>query len=140
MPTHPVTVALLPVKQVHPNPDQPRKYFDLAEMEELKTSIQERGLINPISVKLLETPFPATTALAGPPSSSGGSGEGGGEGPHYLIMAGERRFRACCDLGWTEIDARIWLASTLPEEVKFLALVENLQRKDLRPLEVAPTT
>jgi len=139
MPTHPVAAALLPVKQVHPNPDQPRKYFDLAEMEELKTSIKERGLINPISVKLLEapSPFPATTALAGPPSSSGGSGEGWGEGPHYLIMAGERRFRACCDLGWTEIDARIWPASTPPEEVELLSIVENLQRKDLRPLEIA---
>ena len=122
MPTRPIAAALLPITQVHPNPEQPRKSFDLAEMEELKASIKERGLINPISVKLLETPSP---------------GEGEGEGPHYLIMAGERRYRACCDLGWKEIDARVWPATITPEEMELLSLVENIQRTDLTAIERA---
>jgi ParB/RepB/Spo0J family partition protein len=112
MPTHPVASALLPISQVHSNPDQPRKTFDAEGHKALKESIQERSLINPISVMQ--------------------RGEG-----DYLIVAGERRYRAVCDLGWQEIDARIWPQSTPPQEVELISLVENLQRKDLNPMELA---
>src|SRR4051812_6811505 len=112
MPTHPVATTLLPISQIHPNPDQPRKNFDPQELEALKSSIQERGLINPISVMQ--------------------RGEA-----DFLIIAGERRFRAVSELGWQEIDARIWPQVTSTQEVELLSLVENLQRKDLNPIEVA---
>jgi ParB family chromosome partitioning protein len=112
MPTHPVASQLLPVSQIHPNPDQPRKLFDPQAMADLKKTIDQQGLINAISVML--------------------RGEG-----DYLIMAGERRFRACCELGWKEIEARIWPAGTPTSEIELISLVENLQRVDLTPLEVA---
>src|SRR5438874_11369269 len=111
MPTHPVATSLLPIGQIHSNPDQPRKNFDSGELEALKASIKERGLINPISVMQ--------------------RGEG-----DYVLIAGERRFRAVRELGWTEIDARIWPQGTPSSEMDLLALVENIQRKDLNPIEV----
>jgi ParB family chromosome partitioning protein len=112
MPTHPIATQLLPVNQIHPNPDQPRKLFDLQAQTDLKTSIGKQGLINAISVMQ--------------------RGEG-----DYLIIAGERRYRACSELGWKEIDARIWPSGTPASEVDLMSLVENLQRSDLTPLEVA---
>jgi ParB/RepB/Spo0J family partition protein len=112
MPTHPVASQLLPVNQIHPNPDQPRKLFDPEPMADLKESIDKEGLINAISVM-----------------------QRGDK--DYLIMAGERRFRACCELGWKEIDTRIWPAGTPPSEIELISLVENLQRTDLTALEVA---
>jgi ParB family chromosome partitioning protein len=123
MPTYPVTMTLLPVNQIRPNPDQPRKNFDPEDLKDLKESIQERGLINPISVLQL-------------PNTSADRGEGGGS-DGYMIIAGERRYRAVCELGWTMIDARIWPSTTRTQEVELLSLVENLQRADLAPIEVA---
>jgi ParB family chromosome partitioning protein len=112
MPTHPVATTLVPTSQIHPNPDQPRKIFDPEAQEEMKKSLMERGLISPICVVQ--------------------RGEG-----DYIIVAGERRFRAACELGWQEIDARIWPSGTPPMEMDLLTLVENIQRKDLSPIEVA---
>lgn len=112
MPTHPIASRLLPLSQLRPNPDQPRKAFDPQDLADLKASIQERGLINPISVR------------------EGTDGT-------YLIIAGERRFRAVSELGWQEVDARIWPQDTPAHEIELLSLVENLQRQDLNPLEVA---
>ncbi len=112
MPTHPVATTLLSIAQIHPNPDQPRKNFDPQELADLRDSIREEGLVNPISVMQ--------------------RGEG-----DFLIIAGERRFRAASELGWKEIDARIWPKETTPAEVELLALVENVQRTNLTPIEVA---
>jgi ParB/RepB/Spo0J family partition protein len=112
MPTYPVATTLVPMIQIHPNPDQPRKTFDPQAHEDLKKSLTERGLISPICVvKRVEG--------------------------DYMIVAGERRYRAAKDLGWSEIDARIWPAETTPQEIEMLSLVENLQRDDLKLIEVA---
>ena len=55
MPIHPVASMLLPVNQIHSNPDQPRKLFDPQSLADLKESIEKRGLINPISVMYCTT-------------------------------------------------------------------------------------
>lgn len=103
---HPEVVAI-PLEEISPNPDQPRKHFDEETLRELADSIQEQGLINPIQVR------PA-------------SGKG------YIIVAGERRFRAHQILGKETIYA--FLTTADADEV---TIVENLQREDLNPLEEA---
>jgi ParB family chromosome partitioning protein len=113
MPTHPVATTLIPTSQIHANPDQPRKYFDPQAIAELKNSMAQRGLINPISVRQCDV----------------GSGT-------YELIAGERRYRAAKELGWDQIDCRIWPAEATPQEVEMLSLVENLHRVDLNPIEV----
>ncbi len=112
MPTLPIGSASLPIQQIHPNPDQPRKIFLPEALLALKDSMKARGLIHPISVKK--------------------QGEDA-----YLIMAGERRYRMACELGWPKIDARIWPAETTAEEAEIISLVENLQRANLNPIEIA---
>ncbi len=112
MPTAPVATTTIAIDQIHPNPNQPRQFFDPEAIEDLKRSMTERGLINPISVVK--------------------SGEW-----DYTIIAGERRYRAARELKWDEIDCRIWPKETSPEEVELMAMVENVQRTDLKPLEVA---
>ena len=103
---HPEVIAIR-LDELTPNPDQPRKDFDEEKLRELADSIQEQGLINPIQVRP-------------------GSGKG------YVIVAGERRFRAHQLLGKETIYAILTTADA--DEV---ALVENLQREDLNPLEEA---
>lgn len=112
MPTQAIDTRLIPLSQIDPNPDQPRKNIDPASLEELKASLQERGLINAISLQDM------------------GNGR-------YRLIAGERRFRAAQALGWGEIDARIWPQALPVQELELLALVENVQRKDLSPIELA---
>ncbi len=98
---------------MRPDPTQARSSFDPEQMEQLKESLQERGLINPICVRRLD-----------------GSDA-------YEIIAGERRFRAAKALSWSEIDARIYPSTTPALETELLSLVENLQRVDLNPIEEA---
>jgi ParB family transcriptional regulator, chromosome partitioning protein len=99
------------ISTIRPNPFQPRKEFDLAELTELQASIKASGLLQPITVR------PAA------------KGEG------YELIAGERRFRAVTALGWKEVPAVI---STIDDKTLLtLALIENLQRSDLNPLEEA---
>jgi len=94
---------------ITPNPDQPRRHFDDEALEELAASIREHGIIQPLVV----TP------------------QGGG----YQIVAGERRWRAAGIAGLEKVPAII---RTLSEQHKLeLALIENLQRRDLNPLETA---
>lgn len=112
MPTHAIDTRLVLLSKIKLNPDQPRKNFDRAELESLKSSLKERGLINPVSLK-------ETTP------------------GNYLLIAGERRYRAAEELGWDLIDARIWPPELPQQELDLLALVENLQRIDLNCLEVA---
>lgn len=90
------------------NPDQPRKTFDPQSMEELTASIKEVGLLQPIIVRK------------------------GGEG-RYVIVAGERRHRACEMLEWKSMDAIVVDGGNADE----IAIVENLQRENLKPIEEA---
>lgn len=103
----PVTIR---ISEIEPNRSQPRKDFDEESLAELADSIAEHGLLQPILVR----PMP----------------DGG-----YQIVAGERRWRACRIAGLSEIPAMIRDLSE--RETAQLALVENLQREDLNPLEEA---
>lgn len=100
----------LPISQVECNADQPRKRFDDTALEELAESIREHGVLQPLTVRRL---------------SSG----------YYQIIAGERRWRAARLAGLTEIPAIIVEADD--RKVTELALIENLQREDLDPIEEA---
>lgn len=103
-------ISTLPMALVEPNPEQPRKVFDPEGMEALKKSISTHGIITPITVR---------TAQNG----------------YYQIIAGERRWRAARSIGLTEIPAFIIEADD--QKVMELALIENLQREDLNPIEEA---
>lgn len=95
--------------QVHPNPNQPRTNFKPEEIEELANSIKRHGLLQPILVRKT--------------------------GDSYEIIAGERRWQACRSLGMETIPVRFWLADDT--EAFEAALVENIQRSDLNPIEEA---
>ena len=99
----------VPVAQIELNPHQPRKDFDPAELAALKQSLNTHGLLQPVVVR---------------PTGSG-----------YQLIAGERRLRAAKEVGWTEIPVRI---VDFNEQQTFeAALVENIQRSDLNPIEKA---
>lgn len=102
----------LAIDQIRPNPFQPRREVDPAALEELKGSIRQAGLLQPVVVR----------RVAG--------GVGG-----YELIAGERRLRACEALGWERIPAVERDADD--RTVLTLALVENLQRNDLSPVDEA---
>jgi len=103
-------VASVPVSAIEPHPEQPRRHFDPEALEELASSIAERGVIQPVIVRPL----------------SGGT---------YQLVAGERRWRAAQKAQLHEIPA---LIRDLDErEVAALALIENIQREDLNPVEEA---
>ena len=97
--------------RIRPNPFQPRRTFDPQELQELEASLRANGLLNPVAVR------PAKT--------------GGG----YELIAGERRIRAAARIGWTEIPAVV--KEIDDRSLLTLALVENLQRADLNPIEEA---
>ena len=103
----PVTLKL---SDIEPNPDQPRKLFDEEKLMELAKSISEHGLIQPILVS---------------PLSNG----------RYQLVAGERRWRASRIAGLIEVPVIIKQLSE--KEKKEIALIENLQREDLNPIETA---
>ena len=100
----------LPLAQIQPGLDQPRKRFDQDSLAELADSIREHGILQPLTVRRL---------------SSG----------YYQIIAGERRWRAAKLAGLTEVPALIIEADD--RKVMELALIENLQREDLNPVEEA---
>ncbi|MDD5800088.1 MAG: ParB/RepB/Spo0J family partition protein [Coriobacteriales bacterium] len=101
--------AELPVDQIHPNPDQPRKHFDEDALNELADSIRQNGLLQPILVR---------------------KDRDGCE-----IVAGERRYQAARRAGLQSVPVTIRDISD--EDVLKLALIENLQRTDLNPMEAA---
>jgi ParB family chromosome partitioning protein len=103
--------AEIPVEAVRPNRDQPRRRFDEAELEALAQSIREKGVLQPILVR---------------PSAQGGD---------YEIVAGERRWRAAQRAGLRTVPALI--RSLSDAEVLEIAIVENVQRTDLSPIEEA---
>lgn len=103
-------LLILPISKVEPRIDQPREYFDQQALQELADSIAQYGLIQPITVRKLETGY-------------------------YQIIAGERRWRASRLAGLKEVPARVIKADD--RRTAELALVENLQREDLNPIEEA---
>lgn len=99
----------LPLSKILPNPSQPRKIFHEDELRSLAQSIQENGLLQPVTVRR--------------------------EGGQYYLVAGERRLRACKIAGMREIPAI--LSDCEPEDSAVLALLENVQRRDLQMFEQA---
>ena len=97
------------VKDIKASPFQPRRHFDQQQIEELAASIRERGLIQPLVVRKVDG--------------------------MYELIAGERRLRAVTSLGQTTV--KVVVHEATDQEVAELALIENLQRADLTPLEEA---
>ena len=104
-------ISTLPVREIEPDPDQPRKNFDGESLSALAQSITENGLLQPIAVR---------------PKKAG---------PGYVIIAGERRWRAARIAGLDEVP--VIVKEVTDEQAAALALIENLQREDLDPIEVA---
>ncbi len=104
------TIGNIPVAKITPNPYQPRLDFDRDALNELKESIREKGIIQPITVRI--------------------------KGDGYELISGERRLRASSEVGFKEIPAYILDVKT-DQEMLELALIENIQREKLNPIEVA---
>ena len=104
------SVNALPVQKIEPNPLQPRKLFEEEELQELADSIAQHGLIQPITVRK-------------------------GENGYYQIIAGERRWRAARMAGLRTVPVVVIEADD--RKAMELALIENLQRQDLNPMEEA---
>jgi ParB/RepB/Spo0J family partition protein len=97
------------LNRIYPNPDQPRKYFDPVKLDELAQSIRVSGLMEPLIVVT--------------------------RGGRFMIVAGERRWRACGIAGQTQVPVRIIEADE--KKIAELSLLENLQREDLNVIEIA---
>ncbi|MDP7036012.1 MAG: ParB/RepB/Spo0J family partition protein [Planctomycetota bacterium] len=102
-------IVRIPLAAIVPNRYQPRDHFDDERIVELSRSIQSQGLLQPITVRHA--------------------------GSQYELLAGERRFRACRKLGWDSVPALIKNVDDLA--AMEIALIENIQREDLNPLERA---
>lgn len=100
----------LPLHKIEPNPDQPRRDFDPEELEELAESIRTHGIIQPLTVREMPNGY-------------------------YQIIAGERRWRASRLAEKTEVPVVVMEADD--KKAMELALIENLQRSDLNPVEEA---
>jgi ParB family chromosome partitioning protein len=108
-PAEPPAVNRLPTDQIEPNPNQPRTVFDPARLQELAASIQANGIIQPLIVRKI--------------------------GEKYHLIAGERRWRASRLAGLKEVP--IVIANIDDDRLLEVALIENIQREDLNPIEVA---
>jgi ParB family chromosome partitioning protein len=106
-------VRHIPITQIEANPKQPRKKFSPETLDELATSIREHGLIQPLVVNEIQTPY----------------------GSRYQLIAGERRWRAAQRAGMKTVPAI--LKGATPQQMLELALVENVQRAELNALEEA---
>ncbi len=104
------SVSELDINKLYPNPNQPRKYFDDDALQELANSIKIHGVIQPIIVNKEE-------------------------GDKYLIIAGERRWRASRIAGLSSVP--VVIKNYTEKQVKEVSLIENLQREDLNPIEAA---
>lgn len=103
---------IIPIENLHPNPDQPRRHFDKDDLEELAASIAEKGVLQPLIVR----------KKAGTTSS-------------YEIVAGERRWRASQIAKLHELP--VLIRDYTDDEVLEIAIIENVQRADLNPVEEA---
>lgn len=106
---HSATETKLPIEQIVPNPNQPRTHFNETELNELSESIREHGVLQPLLVRK--------------------------KGSKYEIIAGERRYQASKLADLTEVP--VIIKDVDDQEMLALALIENLQRSDLNPLEEA---
>ena len=98
------------IEQISPNPFQPRMHFDQGALDELKASIFTNGLIQPITVRKID-------------------------GGKYQVVSGERRLRACKEIGLIDIPA--YIIEVLSDDVMLsMAIIENIQRERLNPIEV----
>jgi ParB family transcriptional regulator, chromosome partitioning protein len=104
------SVAQIKIKHIETNPFQPRSNFEATALQELSDSIKQHGIIQPITLRKLGY-------------------------DHYQLISGERRFRASQMAGLTEVPAYIRVAND--QAMLEMALVENIQREDLDPIEVA---
>ncbi|MCI9598351.1 MAG: ParB/RepB/Spo0J family partition protein [Firmicutes bacterium] len=102
-------ISLIDINDIKPNEKQPRKNFDEEKLEELATSIREHGLIQPVILRHSEI--------------------------GYEIVAGERRWRACRKAGIKEIPSIV--KELTDEQNMLIAIIENMQREDLNPIEEA---
>ena len=100
----------LPIEQISPNPFQPRIQFDQSALEELKKSILMNGLIQPVTVRKVDN-------------------------NKYQLVSGERRLKACLEIGYKDIPAYI-IEVVSDEMMLAMALIENIQRERLNPLEI----
>ncbi len=134
----------VPLTNIVPNPNQPRKIFndDDPRLAELSASIKEHGLLQPLVVTLLRETRASDTPVAkagaddwfgNGPAEAGVSAST--EAPKYQIIAGERRWRACNLAGLVEVP--VVIKDVTPQEMLELALIENIQRQDLNPIEEA---
>lgn len=104
--------VLVPIENVHPNPDQPRRTFDSDDLEQLALSITEKGIIQPLIVRELE-----------------------GQIGQYQIVAGERRWRAAQRAKLHQVPVIVRQFTNV--EVLEVAIIENIQRSDLNPVDEA---
>lgn len=106
-------VRRVPIELVRTNPDQPRKEFSGEELAKLSASMEEVGLIQPVVVVEVDPER------------------------EYRLVSGERRLRAARQLGWDTIEAVVYPPDIAPKDQELVAAVENLNRVDLNPVEVA---
>mgnify|MGYP000091341245 CR=1 FL=1 len=111
-------IFALPIDKLIRNPDQPRRHFDKAQLEELSRSIADKGVLQPILVRPI------------PPNKKAEKSDG-----HYQIVAGERRWQAALKAGLTHMPALVRDLSD--RDVLEIGVVENVQRADLSPIEEA---
>ena len=104
------SLSQIPVSRISVNPMQPRMEFDESSMAELKQSIEQNGIIQPVTIRE--------------------------KGQGYELISGERRLRAAMELGYERIPAYI-MAVDSEDRLLELALIENIQREDLNPIEVS---
>ncbi|MDR1644740.1 MAG: ParB/RepB/Spo0J family partition protein [Tannerellaceae bacterium] len=104
------SIGEIELSKIHPNPDQPRSVFDEETLEELAISIRSKGVIQPITLKEV-----------GPES--------------YMIISGERRYRASLKAGLTHIPA--YIKTVDDDSIVEMALIENIQREDLNAIEIS---
>jgi len=118
---------MVPLSAIEPDPAQPRK--ELGDLGELVSSIRDKGVLEPLLVRLLP---PERT---GAPGAEKGPEKGAPGAPHYAIISGERRFRAALEAGLFEVP--VIEMEVNEKEALEIALIENLQRKDLTAFEEA---
>lgn len=106
----PAEITSLPIERITPNPSQPRRDMDEGALDSLTESIRIHGVVQPLIVRMLDEDA-------------------------YQIVAGERRWRAAMAAGLTEVPVRVIQGEE--RDFREIALVENIQREDLSPLEIA---
>lgn len=109
-----LNISRIPLEKIKPDPEQVRKSFDEVRLKELADSIKEKGLQNPIHVRMVST-----------------------EPEEYIIIMGERRFRASQIAVLGSIDCIVHKEPLTPKDIKSLQLIENLQREDLNIIETS---